>query len=143
MQDIQQQGAKNHTTLLVIALVIAVVFGAVGIGVAIGRSHTSSATTSSEAVTVEQACRSWMGAYRGTAQPPSDWCNSMWSWMNGRVQRGMMGTAMWGSAEQMRAACTTWMGANANAGTWCDDMVEWMQGQATQSGGWRGWMMQP
>jgi hypothetical protein len=137
MQDTQQARRVPKTMFAII--VIAIVLGAVGIGITVVRNHSNSTRGS---ITIDQACTSWMRTYRDSPEPPSDWCDSLSSWM---YQRAHGGSAIFGSAIQMRAACTLWMSqnANANGNAWCDNMSQWMQSQANHSGGWRGWMIQP
>jgi hypothetical protein len=139
MQDTRQARGVPRTLLAIV--VIAIVLGAVAIGIAVGRNHSKSSTRGT--ITVNQACQNWIGTYRGSPKPPSDWCDSLAIWMYGRAHGG--DSAILGSAVQMRAACTLWMShnANANGNAWCDNMSQWMQSQANHSGGWRGWMIQP
>ena len=134
---------------LVVALgVLVLAAAALGFVVARGTDSSTSASTSSRQLSsIQQACNQWRDTYSGSATPPSSWCDDMTAWMGNQATSGrMMGSMMWGTPDEMRAACQQWMsgssvaGSSQNAAGWCDQMVAWMTGNGTSTGWGNGWM---
>lgn len=99
---------------------------------------------------MHEGCQQWADGFEGSRRPTTGWCDSMASWMNGRMGNDsmmgrdqMMGSMMWQNPTSMAATCEQWAADNAddadtNMSTWCGQMVDWME---QNMGGWDNWMM--
>jgi hypothetical protein len=109
------------------AALVGVVGVAVGVAVLDGDDTSSSSAGTAQLADVRQACLGWMNS-QGAAQPATTWCENMTGWMGRQMADGsMMGSMMWGNAEQMLATCRAWMAADPASGApaaWCDEMMQ-------------------
>ena len=101
---------------------------------------------------MHEGCQQWADGFEGSRRPTTGWCDSLASWMNGRMGNDsmmgrdqMMGSMMWQSPNNMVATCEKWATDNPDvapagidASAWCGQMVDWMD---QHQGGWDGWMM--
>ena len=83
-----------------------------GITIAANRDSkpTSNATvTATQLANVTQACRNWMNSSTSAGATPT-LSDDMSGWMNQQTTGSahMMGSAMWGDPDRMRATCRTW-----------------------------------
>jgi 3-oxoacyl-(acyl-carrier-protein) synthase len=149
MQETQPQHRQRRIPLTTGLAVVALVLASFAVGIAVARDNTSPthtasapATTSATAVGfMQDACQRWMGTSPQASQVPSGWCSSMAAWMASPVNNTTMGSMMWGSDAQMRAACTACAATSHASVEWCNAMSDWMKGRASQYGGWGRWMM--
>lgn len=124
----------------------------IGVAVVIASNDDTPDYSAPQIGWMHQGCRQWADSYQGANGPDNAWCDSMASWMDGRMgtnsmmgEGQMMGSMMWQNPTNMRATCEQWMADNPNAAppgadtaAWCGQMVDWM---VQHMGGWDNWMM--